>query len=1042
MPCLRYLALIFASLWIFTSVGQAQTLNQQPIRPITNDALKQKAPQENVSVDLVAKRLEAQRQKKEALCKSLEPKIDTWWHPAFDWSMPARYGHDRKLYDGDNGVKVGNGIIDLPNTRDYIMNTKSYSNNANDACPCSGSQCVPKFRVNLFIDQRGNRNAGYTGVASSIRHQRMKNGCSVIDFPDAPEPSYVWKVDRPSKPFQASGANASVCLPEGTHNVTFKVNYRVNGILSSREVTRPIEVIDHLIVNLGDSYGAGEGAPETNFLPQRMEKIVHGGGDNSASKQSLKTVNWKTQFMDPGLPFYAQWADSGTTIPTVKSSHIQRYKDKPKVYAFSELKADTYYDIDGTYYTKDNIPWANDTLRDLWLHYETDFAWGLFTDHTGQTQRALLRQNFPNAKVINVLSSEWDKSTYRKVVEDDWFMPDWDAIKPGRNQTYKTLMDHHHAHRSSAAAASQLALHLESHDTKSSVTFINLAASGATMQTGLLAPYNGVGELRGKGAGPYLPRHNGQLGLRPQVDEMKALVGNRTIDDIYLSVGGNDVGFANMIAVFLAAWDWDSEKAWFDILEDDEVGGNVGKMMEYFETGQWSKGIYSGLAGTLGAFAFMDDITGLDRLGDDYEALQSQFRGLDISGKVNLVGYPNFSSATRDDGNTEIKTPYPHGTYYCDINIKENEDPTLGARLDFDPVEFKVVHHKIFTELSKKMEESAKSQSGPEWAFLPQGVEPRQHGICGWGQYHNDDYRSIYGHYQRSNKKDENNQKPGTFLTNSRGDSLGAKWYRTPQDGAIIQKGEAVTNKGLFHPNEFGYRHAGRVMMKNLEPYGAELAAARGLPELHHDDEGVDRFSDPDDSIAEATENLGGGGGEAEGVLTGLSDVKMFRFTGRGERCEPRTLRMTHQSHEGPLTIKVYGSNGELLASSNSRAPLQGLGSNTKDLSAISTPSTILTVPSRGARLGSLMATGDQGEQNGADFCGTAEYSSVPDSYEDGTESRVSFLREHRHHIYVAVSHQDNKRYDPVTGRGDARSDKTKSNVSFKVSVIAESASE
>jgi YD repeat-containing protein len=78
------------------------------------------------------------------------------------------------------------------------------------------------------------------------------------------------------------------------------------------------------------------------------------------------------------------------------------------------------------------------------------------------------------------------------------------------------------ADRSTKAATAQAALALEQADPHTSVTFIFLATSGATIRDGLLGP--------------------GQ-----QLDRLASIVGTRRIDALFVSGGGNDLGFSHVI---------------------------------------------------------------------------------------------------------------------------------------------------------------------------------------------------------------------------------------------------------------------------------------------------------------------------------------------------------------------------------------------------------------------------------------------------------------------------------------------------------------
>ncbi len=89
--------------------------------------------------------------------------------------------------------------------------------------------------------------------------------------------------------------------------------------------------------------------------------------------------------------------------------------------------------------------------------------------------------------------------------------------------------------RSGHAGPSQAALAIERADARSSVTFVHLACSGATIEAGLLGPYDGQN--------PTLL----QLPLAPQVAEVRRLVGEREIDALLVSVGANDIRFQNLV---------------------------------------------------------------------------------------------------------------------------------------------------------------------------------------------------------------------------------------------------------------------------------------------------------------------------------------------------------------------------------------------------------------------------------------------------------------------------------------------------------------
>ena len=95
--------------------------------------------------------------------------------------------------------------------------------------------------------------------------------------------------------------------------------------------------------------------------------------------------------------------------------------------------------------------------------------------------------------------------------------------------------DNRQSHRSTLAATAQYALQLERSDPHSSVTFVHVAQSGATTQTTI-------------GAVPAFGLEDPSYRLTPQTELIPAIVGSRPVDQLFISLGGNDVGFTTLAA--------------------------------------------------------------------------------------------------------------------------------------------------------------------------------------------------------------------------------------------------------------------------------------------------------------------------------------------------------------------------------------------------------------------------------------------------------------------------------------------------------------
>ena len=123
-------------------------------------------------------------------------------------------------------------------------------------------------------------------------------------------------------------------------------------------------------------------------------------------------------------------------------------------------------------------------------------------------------------------------------------------------------------HRSANSGHARAALDLENSDEHSSVTFISLACSGASIATGLLGSY--AGQEPSSDTLPPLP---------PQIDEARRLTCPSvpsfgtpppcpTIDALLMTVGANDLGFGDIVKTCATPSDTCSEGPLINVNED------------------------------------------------------------------------------------------------------------------------------------------------------------------------------------------------------------------------------------------------------------------------------------------------------------------------------------------------------------------------------------------------------------------------------------------------------------------------------------------
>lgn len=94
--------------------------------------------------------------------------------------------------------------------------------------------------------------------------------------------------------------------------------------------------------------------------------------------------------------------------------------------------------------------------------------------------------------------------------------------------TFRPYWDDEECHRSARSAPAQAALALEKSSTQTSVTFVDVTCSGATVPLGILGQQTGQ--------------------LPSQLAQARSIIGTNPVDLITLSIGGNDVGFASIIS--------------------------------------------------------------------------------------------------------------------------------------------------------------------------------------------------------------------------------------------------------------------------------------------------------------------------------------------------------------------------------------------------------------------------------------------------------------------------------------------------------------
>ena len=353
---------------------------------------------------------------------------------------------------------------------------------------------------------------------------------------------------------------------------TYRVQLTAEQDGASTTSTVAVVVQDWLIVSLGDSYGSGEGVPDLPISPKEYEEFLQAWRDFDTKIRRVTTVEAD---LEPFRNQQAQWLHWNAEY----DAHCLPFQD-PETYP--------YYDP---------IECAKI------LGYRADRLRTMITEAVALGVRIV-------------------GETFGDVVAavDQFFNAIKQSAQAAR-QVVDSFMGKHEAtwqdkrcHRSAYAGSAQAAKQLEQDDPRTSVTFVHLACSGASIVYGLLGRYTGVEKMgsnsnewcNGERSGPLDPGPPPWACIDPQIDEAKEIVGDREIDAVYVSIGGNDAHFADIVVACITQnpcyqenWMSDNEAerdkmcgseiwlvtvpgifchAFFDALPDyDEEGNDVNK---------------------------------------------------------------------------------------------------------------------------------------------------------------------------------------------------------------------------------------------------------------------------------------------------------------------------------------------------------------------------------------------------------------------------------------------------------------------------------
>lgn len=324
----------------------------------------------------------------------------------------------------------------------------------------------------------------------------------------------------------------------------------------------------------------------------------------------------------------------------------------------------------------------------------------------------------------------------------------------GGNNGFQSI-EHIRAHRSALAWGPQAALFLENYDPRSSITFVFLAISGATVHEGLLGERKPIDSTFGTHKMP------------PQLEVLKEIAGDRPVDQLWLSIGGNDLHFATVATVLVVS----SSK------DDKKYNDYLNRAIDAIKTGKWDNG--NKLINMLG---YPEDVRpGTDHLEEALTEFDTALKSTVTVRQVCLLDY---------------LFPITGSTVTLD---------KMFPGLMIDPIESKSIIDSLAVPFRAIMKQSADKLG---WQYIESSTFP--------------EFAEHASERRIPNKPQEYKGyewiREGFFPT-SYADFCkyilprDIRWFRTEEESVLVQGGgvhrkkpSTFSTNGTLHPNEYGHQ--------------------------------------------------------------------------------------------------------------------------------------------------------------------------------------------------------------------------------------------
>ena len=421
--------------------------------------------------------------------------------------------------------------------------------------------------------------------------------------------TYRWSVDgnEVAQETACDGFSHSFA-DEGTYTVELTT---VDADGDETTATHEVVVQDFLVLALGDSYGSGEGNPDLPIPGFKFTNAERAFEDLQAAIADFavveldydRTVGAANAVLDELGQVNAALADMDRYCNPLNEPNVELCAEATGRVAAETRELTAALAALGLDALIDTLHVIQEEMADLVA--AADAALTLARNAMHDAQNA-----FDNAEAA--------------------LSPDWQNER---------------CHRSAISGQARAAKRLEDQDPHTSVTLVHLACSGGGILEGVIGPYKGA------------VQPPGAADLPPQVDRALGLIGNREVDAIVMSIGGNDAKFGpivesclmldpchvpptvvssltSIVVAFCTPFEFILERC-------SEYWDALGQKAPFAESG--AELFDSGISGLPGRYDDLDE-----RLREAFPDVASEH--------VYLTEYPN---VTEDDDGTPCETELP-----------------------------------------------------------------------------------------------------------------------------------------------------------------------------------------------------------------------------------------------------------------------------------------------------------------------------------------------------------------------------------------------